>query len=62
MDTAETATYLGVPAKTLAVWRVSKPRRGPEFVKIGRHVRYRRDDLDAFIDACRVVQDEGGQA
>jgi excisionase family DNA binding protein len=44
----EAATYLGVAEQTLAVWKCTG-RRSLPFVKIGRLVRYRKVDLDAFI-------------
>jgi hypothetical protein len=47
------AAYLGeVPEGTMRQWRYLG--KGPAYVKIGRHVRYRRADLDAFIAAQRV--------
>jgi excisionase family DNA binding protein len=45
---AEVAEYLGVPEKTLAQWR--SDRQGPLPLRIGRHVRYRRPDIEAWID------------
>nr|WP_233252597.1 helix-turn-helix domain-containing protein [Maritimibacter sp. 55A14] len=27
---------------------------GPPFVRIGRSVKYRRADIEAWIDSCRV--------
>jgi excisionase family DNA binding protein len=49
----QAADYLGVAPQTLAVWAMAKnrPHRPLPFVKIGRLVRYRRSDLDAFITA-----------
>ena len=44
----EAAAYLGVAEQTLAVWKCTG-RRSLPFVKIGRLVRYRKADLDAFI-------------
>lgn len=44
----EAASYLGVAEQTLAVWKCTG-RRSLPFVKIGRLVRYRKADLDAFI-------------
>jgi excisionase family DNA binding protein len=44
----EAAAYLGVAEQTLAVWKCTGRRTLP-FVKIGRLVRYRKADLDAFI-------------
>jgi hypothetical protein len=46
----ETAARLGVTIGTLAVWRCQ--RRYPlKYVKIGRNVRYRVEDVDDFIRA-----------
>ena len=42
------AAFLGVTEATLADWRYR--RRGPAFVKVGRLVRYRLEDLDAWLD------------
>ena len=46
--TEEVAEYLQVPAKTLIQWRYL--RKGPKFHKIGRHVRYRWTDVDAWLE------------
>jgi excisionase family DNA binding protein len=40
----ELATELGIPVKTLAEWR--SRGLGPAYVKVGRHVRYRREAID----------------
>ena len=52
MNRREAATYLGVQPQTLAVW--SCRCTGPAFCKVGRSVRYRQSDLDAFISQSRV--------
>lgn len=39
-----------VSARTLQRWRFVGI--GPKFLKLGRMVRYRRSDLDAYIDGC----------
>jgi excisionase family DNA binding protein len=44
----QTAEYLGVTSRTLAVWACTKRYNLP-FVKMGRLVKYRIADLDAFI-------------
>ena len=47
----EAAKILGVQVQTLAAWRCS--RRYPlKFVKLGRTVRYRKADVEAFITAA----------
>lgn len=50
----QAAAYLGVTARTLAVWACVKRYNLP-YVKVGRLVKYRRADLDAFI-ARRTVE------
>lgn len=55
LDEKEAAAYLGLTnQKTLAVWRCTK-RYDLPYVKYGRLVRYRRKDLQAFVDA-HVIQ------
>jgi excisionase family DNA binding protein len=44
----EAAAYLGVKEHSLAVWACTKRYPLP-FVRIGRLVKYRKSDLDAFI-------------
>jgi excisionase family DNA binding protein len=50
----ETAEYLGVTHGTLAGWACTKKYNLP-FIKIGRLVKYKKVDLDAFIDRRRKV-------
>lgn len=44
----EAALYLGVAEKTLAIWKCTGRVQLP-FVKIGRFIKYKKSDLDAFI-------------
>lgn len=44
----EAAVYLGIAEQTLAIWHCTK-RYDLPCAKIGRLVRYRKSDLDAFI-------------
>lgn len=46
-DEQGTGDYLKVPPKTLRQWRYLN--QGPRYVKVGRHVRYRRSDVDAWL-------------
>lgn len=43
----ELATYLEVPVKTLYAWRYR--RKGPPGFRVGRHLRYRRSDVQEWI-------------
>jgi excisionase family DNA binding protein len=49
MTTTEAADHLNVKPSTLEQWRWQG--KGPRFVKMGRCVRYRRADLDAFAES-----------
>ncbi len=50
---AEAAAFLGVSKGTLEVWACTKRYPLP-YVKVGRLVKYRLSDLQAFV-AARVV-------
>lgn len=47
--TKEAANYIGLTKATLEAWRCRG--NGPKFLKLGRAVRYRKKDLDAFLTA-----------
>ena len=44
----EAAEYLGVTVRTLSVWRCVG-RYNIAFIKVGRLVKYRQSELDAFL-------------
>lgn len=44
----EVAEYLGVPPATLYQWRYRG--EGPSGYKVGRHVRYRVSDVEAWLE------------
>ena len=56
----EAAHYLNMPLNSLRAWRarVKHPRAGwatgPAFVRFGRTIRYRVEDLDVYLEKCRV--------
>lgn len=47
----DVAAYLGVPAKTLTEWR--SQRKGPEYLKIGRYVRYDWRAVEIWLPTCK---------
>lgn len=51
---AEVADYLGIPERTLEQWRWQK--KGPRWSKVGRYVRYRWSDVEAWLDAQASTQ------
>lgn len=52
LDTEAAAPLVGLSPKTLEKKRVVGG--GPRYAKIGRAVRYRRSDLEAYV-AARVI-------
>ena len=46
LTTAELAERLGVPEATVKKWRATGD--GPAFVPVGKHVRYRIQDVEAW--------------
>lgn len=51
LTTKQLAEYLGVTARTLELWR--ETRVGPAWVRVGRKVRYRREDVEAWLESRR---------
>lgn len=48
IDDSAVAEKLSIPTKTLAQWRYLG--KGPRYIKVGRHVRYRPEDVETWID------------
>ena len=64
VSTREAAAYLGLKPKTLQRWRVEGEQRLP-FVRVSASCcRYRKPDLDAWIEARlrRSTSDPGPEA
>ncbi len=55
MTRQEAAEYLGIQPQTLSVWATSGRHKLP-FVKVGRSVRYRRRDLDQWLESRTMTQ------
>ena len=53
MTPQEVAAFLAVPVLTLQTWRAG--RKGPRVYRVGRHVRYRREDVDAWLEEQAAV-------
>ena len=39
-----------VPVATIYKWRTTG--KGPRGLRVGKHLRYRMSDVDAWLDAC----------
>lgn len=57
LNEIETARRLRLHPGTLAVWRCRD--RGPAFVRVGRRVFYRAEDIEVFVSAGRHAPGRG---
>ncbi|MBX7159337.1 MAG: helix-turn-helix domain-containing protein [Acidimicrobiia bacterium] len=48
LSVQDVADWLGKPVGTLYQWRHTN--RGPRGIKVGGHVRYRRSDVEAWLE------------
>ena len=65
IDDNEVARLLGKSVVTIRNWRIKGYDRGPKYYKVGASVRYRRSDIDAWLEACLVdpaARDDGRAA
>ena len=53
LNERELAQLLELEPQTLAVWRMKK--NGPDFVKVGKHVLYRRADVMDWLNSNIVM-------
>jgi excisionase family DNA binding protein len=55
LTTDQAAEYLGLKPSTLTVWRSTR-RYSIPFVKVGRNTRYRKADLDKFLEQRTIAR------
>jgi excisionase family DNA binding protein len=48
MSTEDLSAFLGVPVKTIYQWRTRGD--GPRGYRVGKHVRYRREDVEQWLE------------
>ncbi len=56
LDTKQAAEYVGVKPRTLEVYRSKK--KGPNYLKYSHGVRYRREDLDSWMEPILVQHED----
>jgi len=54
LTSREVAAYLRVPLSTIYLWH--KAGGGPRRIKVGKHVRYLRADLEAWLERHAVSE------
>jgi len=52
LDPGWLATYLGIPLAT--VYQMNSRGTGPRRIRVGKHVRYRKADVDVWLDSRAV--------
>jgi len=52
LTVGQAAQYLGLAISTLNKWRCHGG--GPTYIKMGRAVRYKQEDLDRFVNEART--------
>ncbi len=57
LNSEQAAQILGIKPQSLAVWRLHGENL--PFVKVGRLVRYRRSDIEKWLEAQTVPVGEG---
>lgn len=60
LTTPEAAALLGLSVHTLNKWRWDG--RGPRYLKLGKSVRYRREDVEQFLDDAARENTSAGAA
>jgi hypothetical protein len=60
VDEWAVAERLNVPAATVRQWRYL--RKGPRFLKVGRHVRYDPRDVESWLDGGADAPDNSSPA
>ena len=56
LDTPALATELNASKPTIVSWR--RNRVGPDFIRVGRLIRYRRTDVDRWLEEQTQHQDK----
>jgi predicted DNA-binding transcriptional regulator AlpA len=54
LSTKILAAETGFRSQTFDKWRCARPPRGPKYIRLGGRIRYRREDVDAWL-ASRTV-------
>lgn len=49
LNPAEAAAYIGLKKQTIAFWRHSNAHPELSYIKVGGAIRYRKEDLDAWL-------------
>lgn len=54
LNTNELAKWLGISERAIERWREGKVSGGPPYVRVGKVVRYRRADVEKWLQEREV--------
>jgi excisionase family DNA binding protein len=57
LTTGDLSEYVGIPVTTLYHWRMRG--EGPPAIRVGKHLRFRRADVEQWLDAQRESGGDG---
>jgi hypothetical protein len=60
LDENTVAKLLNVSVATLRRWRML--RKGPDFSRVGGHIRYRPSSVEQYITSCSVKCEDGSKS
>lgn len=53
LSAEDVAAFLSIPVRTLYQWR--HKGTGPKGIRVGRHLRYRQQELEAWLDNLQAA-------
>jgi hypothetical protein len=56
LTTEQAAEYIGSTPHALSSWRRGNQNKGPAYIRLGGKVFYTAEDLDKWVQSCRVEQ------
>ncbi|MET7718560.1 helix-turn-helix domain-containing protein [Streptomyces sp. NPDC005407] len=56
----ELSEHLGIPVATIHSWHWAS--KGPKAIKVGKHLRYRESDVDAWLTSQYTAKSLAGVA
>ena len=59
LDEKMLSAVTGIPVKTLQFWRTTGAKHAPPFIKLGKRVFYRPQEIDEWVDGKQSFQKAG---
>ena len=59
LDEKMLSAVTGIPVKTLQFWRTTGAKHAPPFIKLGKRVFYRPQEIDEWVDGKQSFHKAG---